>query len=66
MACMFMSDKHAIENMRRYPEQIEPFVKAELKLNHTWKRKRGLAELWEQCKDIDDINESEERALAWI
>ena len=24
MACMFMSDKHAIENMLRYPEQIEP------------------------------------------
>ena len=26
---MFMSDRHAIENMKRYPEQIKPYIKAE-------------------------------------
>lgn len=58
MACMFMSDKHAAENMKRYPEQIRPFVQAEIKLSHTWKKNKGLAELWEQCQDIDDVEES--------
>ena len=55
MACMFMSDQHAIENMKRYPEQIKPFIQAEIKLSHTWKRRRGLEELWNQCHDIDDV-----------
>lgn len=58
MACMFMSDKHAVENMKRYPEQIAPYIQAEIKLAHTWKKNKGLAELWEQCKDIDDVEES--------
>lgn len=55
MACMFMPDAHAIENMRRYPEQIKPFVDAEIKLCHTWKNKKSLGQLWEQCQDIDDV-----------
>ena len=55
MACMFMSDTHAIENMRRYPEKIKPFIDAEIKLSHTWKRNKGLEELWKQCIDIDDV-----------
>lgn len=57
MACMFMPDRHAILNMRRYPEHMEPYVQAEIKLAHTWKKSRGLAELWQQCKDIDDVEE---------
>ena len=57
MACMFMN-RHAIENMKRYPEQIKPYIKAEIKLAHTWKKNKGLSELWEQCKDIDDVEEN--------
>jgi len=57
MACMFMPDKHAIENIKRYPDQIKPFIQAEIKLGHTWKKGKGLAELWEQCHDIDDVAE---------
>ena len=60
MACMFMSDTHAIENMKRYPEKIKPFIDAEIRLSHTWKRNKGLAELWEQCKDIDDVEDMPE------
>ena len=55
MACMFMSDRHAVENMKRYPEQIQPFIQAEIKLSHTWKKGKGLEELWNQCHDIDDV-----------
>ena len=55
MASMFIPDAHAIENMRRYPEQIKPFVDAEIKLCHTWKNKKSLGQLWEQCQDIDDV-----------
>ena len=57
MACMFMSDRHAIENMKRYPEQIQPFIKAEIKLSHTWKKGKGLEELWDQCHDIDNVDQ---------
>ena len=57
MACMFMSDRHAIENMKRYPDQIWPFIQAEIKLSHTWKKRKGLEELWEQCHDIDDVED---------
>lgn len=35
MACMFMSDRHAVENMKRYTNQIEPFIEAEIRLAHT-------------------------------
>lgn len=55
MACMFMNEQHAIENMKRYPEQIQPFIQAEIKLSHTWKKGKGLEELWNQCHDIDDV-----------
>ena len=57
MACMFMSDQHAIENMRRYPNQIRPFIQAEIKLAHTWKKGKSLEQLWEQCLDIDDVGQ---------
>ena len=63
MACMFMSNEHAIENMKRYPEKIKPFIEAEIKLSHTWKKEVGLQELWNQCLDIDDIIEEKEKGI---
>ena len=41
----------------RYPDQIKPFVDAEIKLAHRWTQKKGLEELWEQCQDIDDVSD---------
>ena len=55
MGCMFMSDEHAQENMKRYPEQMKKFVDAEIKLSHTWKKNRSLEEIWNGCLDIDDV-----------
>ena len=55
----FMSDRHAIENIKRYPEQIQPFIQAEIRLSHTWKKGKSLEELWEQCRDIDDVEWNE-------
>lgn len=57
MACMFMSDWHAVENMKRYPNQIQPFIQAEIRLAHTWKKGRSLGQLWDQCQDIDDVKQ---------
>ena len=57
MACMFMNDRHAIENMKRYPDQIQPFIQAEIRLAHTWKKGRSLEQLWDQCHDIDDVEQ---------
>lgn len=50
-----MSDQHAVENMKRYPDQIQPFIQAEIKLAHTWKKGKSLEQLWDQCQDIDDV-----------
>ena len=63
MACMFMSDQHAVENMKRYPDQIRPFIQAEIKLSHTWKKGKSLEGLWEQCQDIDDVEQYEQMKL---
>ena len=60
MACMFMSDQHAIENIKRYPEQIWPYIQSEIKLAHTWKSKKSLEELWGQCLDMDDVEGNED------
>ena len=57
MACVFMSDKHAIENMKRYPDKMKQYVDAEIKISHTWKKNKSLQNLWNQCMDIDDITE---------
>ena len=54
-----MSDRHTIENMERYPDQIRPFIQAEIRLSHTWKKGKSLEELWEQCRDIDDVEWNE-------
>lgn len=56
-----MSDQHAVENMKRYPDKIKPFIQAEIKLSHTWKKGKGLEQLWEQCQDIDDVEEEESK-----
>ena len=63
MACMFMPDAHAMENMKRHPEQIRPYVEAEIKIAHTWKKGKSLKELWDQCWDIDDVEEPIEKAI---
>lgn len=55
MACIFMSDKHTIENMKRYPEILKPYVDAEIKLGHTWKNKKSLESIYNECLDIDDV-----------
>ena len=39
---------------------IEPFVRAEIKLSHTWKKRKGLEELWNQCHDIDDVEDEKD------
>lgn len=58
MACMFMPNEHALENMKRYPDQLNQFVAAEIKLGHTWKKSRSLKEIQDGCLDIDDIIDS--------
>ncbi len=37
----FMSDRHTIENMERYPDQIRPFIQVEIGLPHTGKKERA-------------------------
>lgn len=57
MLCILMPDKHAIENIKRYPEIAAEYVRAEMKLQHTWKKARSLQSLFNECLDIDDIDE---------
>lgn len=64
MACIFMSDAHAIENIKRYPNEMRKFVEAEIKVAHRWKNKQSLNELWERCLDID--NEITEDQYEWL
>lgn len=57
MFCMFMPDSHAAENMKRYPEMAKKYVRAEIKIQHTWKKTRSLQSVFNKCMDIDDIDE---------
>lgn len=57
MFCMFMPDRHAAENIKRYPGIAAEYVRAEIKLQHTWKKARSLQSLFNECLDIDDIDE---------
>lgn len=57
MFCMLMPDRHAAENMKRYPDIAAKWVRAELKLNHTWKNGKSLQSIFNGCMDIDDIDE---------
>lgn len=52
-ACMFMPDRHAVENMKRYPEQFKELIELETKHGHTWKRDTSLMQLWEEYCDAD-------------
>lgn len=52
VACIFMPDRYAAENMKRYPEKFRELIQAELKHAHTWKKSTSLTELWNQvCED---------------
>jgi len=54
MFCVFMKDKHTIENMKRHPEMAKKYVQAELKIQHTWKAKKSLSELWDTvCEEVE-------------
>lgn len=54
---MFMPNRHASENIKRYHEIAAEYVRAEIKLQHTWKKTRSLQSLFNECLDIDDIDE---------
>lgn len=57
MFCVLMPDRHASENIKRYPEIAAEYVRAEIKLQHTWKKAKSLQSLFNECMDIDDIDE---------
>lgn len=64
MFCMFMNDQHAAANMKKYPEMALEYIKAERKIQHTWKNGKSLESLFCECMDIDDIEgmmDNEER-----
>lgn len=54
---MFMPEQHAAENMKRYPEMAAEYVRAEMKIQHTWKKAKSLQSVFNECMDIDDIDE---------
>ncbi len=56
MFCMFMPERHAAENIRRYPEIAAGYVRAEMKIQHTWKKAKSLQSVFNECMDIDDID----------
>ncbi|MCO5387841.1 MAG: phosphoadenosine phosphosulfate reductase family protein [Desulfosporosinus sp.] len=52
MFCVFMMDKHTIENMKKHPQEAKKWLQAELKISHTWKSKTSLNKLWtENCEE---------------
>lgn len=57
MFCVLMPDKHAAENIMRYPETAYAWVQAEKRINHTWKRRKSFESLFNQCLDIDDVDQ---------
>ena len=42
--------------MKRYPEIAAEYVRAEMKIQHTWKKAKSLQSVFNECMDIDDIN----------
>ena len=56
MFCMFMPDRHAAENMKRYPELAAEYVRAEMQIQHTWKKSKSLQSVFNECMDIDDVS----------
>ena len=57
MFCVLMPDRHAAENIKRYSEIAAKYVRAEMQLKHTWKKAKSLQSLFNDCLDIDDIDE---------
>lgn len=55
--CILMPDRHAAENIKRYPEIAAEYVRAEMMLQHTWKKARSLQSVYNECLDIGDIEE---------
>jgi len=47
IACVFMPDRFAIENMKRHPEKFKKLVQAEIRLQHTWKNGKSLSKIWD-------------------
>ena len=55
MLCVFAKDAKVQENMKRYPAQFKQFIEMEQRIGHTWKAKKSLSDLWNECMDIDDV-----------
>lgn len=55
MFCVFMKDRHTIENMKRHPKEAVKWVQAEIQVQHRWKNKQSLQDLWATaCEDVED------------
>ena len=57
MFCVLMPDRHAAENIKRYPEIAAAYVRAEMQINHRWKQAKSLQSVYTECLDIGDIDE---------
>lgn len=57
MFCVLMPDRHAAENIKRYPEIAAAYVRAEMQINHRWKQAKSLQSVYNECLDIGDIDE---------
>lgn len=55
MFCVLMTDRHAAENIKRYPEIAEAYVRAEMQIN--CRRKGVCVFVYSECLDIGDIDE---------
>lgn len=42
---------------KRSPEIAAEYVRAEMKIQHTWKKSKSLQSVFNECMDIDDIDE---------
>lgn len=53
MFCIFMPNRHTVENMKKHPREAQKWLQAELKIGHTWKKGTSLNQLWnEHCEDV--------------
>lgn len=54
MFCIFMPDRHTVENLRHNPKQAKKWLQAELDIGHKWKSKISLNELWDGiCEEVE-------------
>ena len=54
IACIFMPDRHTVENMKRHPERFRELIQAEIRHQHTWKHKTSLQHLWNEVCESED------------